>query len=483
MSGKKRSATAIEDDGEGTMAIFRPPIIRSGAAALNRALFTKKVDLVAAAVQDSRNISKYRQALDRSRKLLRLERISSIAPHPDKALAEKGRKCLLLAPEVNAQSPDTWGPDLTEGVQKQDLVIIPYELQLDYDYWSYYDIMTSVLPEDLHSELPTGFNTAGHVAHLNLREKYLPYKKVIAEVLLDKNAQIRTVINKVDNVGEESEFRTFQYELLAGTDDMQVQLFEGNCVFEFDYSKVYWNSKLETEHRRLIDLFTPGEVVADVMAGIGPFAVPAGKRGVFIWANDMNPESYRYLSEAIAKNKVSQFVRPFCQDGRSFIHEAADMVLAASQQGECALVPVKQPSRPAKGAPAAPRPAPKRIPIPATISHFVMNLPASAIEFLGCYRGLYAGQEALFAPATDTKLPLVHVHCFSFKRVKDTDEPLYRDDICERITRELGVTMKYGDAEVEGEVAIYNVRDVAPLKTMYCASFRIPREVAFAPRS
>lgn len=44
-------------------------------------------------------------------------------------------------------------------------------------------------------------------------------------------------------------------------------------------SKVYWNSRLETEHKRLVDTFKAGQVVVDVMAGIGPFAVPAAQRG------------------------------------------------------------------------------------------------------------------------------------------------------------------------------------------------------------
>lgn len=184
------------------------------------------------------------------------------------------------------------------------------------------DILTSVLPEEFHDDIPGGFNTAGHVgkplypfhlthspnpsppAHLNLRDRFLPFRRLIAEVLVDKNPVIKTVINKVDNVGSESQFRTFAYEVLAGPDDLNVKVTESNCVFEFDYSKVYWNSKLETEHRRLVDLFAPGEVVCDVMAGIGPFAVPAGKRGVFVWANDMNPESYKYMKLAIEKNKV-----------------------------------------------------------------------------------------------------------------------------------------------------------------------------------
>ena len=118
------------------------------------------------------------------------------------------------------------------------------------------------------------------------------------------------MINKVDNIGE-SEYRTFAYEVLAGPDDMEVEVRQLGCVFAFDYSKVYWNSKLDTEHARIVDLFQPGEVVCDVMAGIGPFAVPAGKKGVFVWANDKNPESYRYLQDAIQRNKV-RFLPDWC---------------------------------------------------------------------------------------------------------------------------------------------------------------------------
>jgi tRNA (guanine37-N1)-methyltransferase len=143
------------------------------------------------------------------------------------------------------------------------------------------------------------------LAHLNLRDEYLPYKKVIAEVIIDKNPGIRTVINKIDDVGTHSEFRTFQYEVLAGPDDMNVELSEGDCTFRFNYSKVYWNSRLQTEHKRLVDSFSPGEVVCDVMAGIGPFAIPAGKKGVFVWANDLNPDSYASMKDAVTRNKAS----------------------------------------------------------------------------------------------------------------------------------------------------------------------------------
>lgn len=74
---------------------------------------------------------------------------------------------------------------------------------------------------------------------------------------------------------------------------------------------------------------------------------------------------------------------------------------------------------------------------------------------------------------------MVHVHCFAAK----VDGPGPLDDICDRIEKEINVRLVPGDAETDGQVAIHEVRDVAPNKRMFCASFRVPPQVAFAPRS
>lgn len=342
--------------------------------------------------------------------------------------------------------------------------------------------MTSILPEDAQGEIPVGFAIVGHVAHLNLRDEYLPYKKVIAEVLIDKNPGIKTVINKVDDVGTHSEFRTFAYEVLAGPDDMDVEISEGDCIFKFNYAKVYWNSRLQTEHKRLVESFHPGEVVCDVMAGVGPFAIPAGKKGVFVCANDLNPESYAAMKDAVKRNKVDNFVHPFCEDGHTFIKSTADDLLALTASGENTITIPSKTRRSRTNPASTPIPAPKIITIPQTISHFVMNLPATAISFLPSFSGLYAGSEALFAPNTETKLPMVHVHCFSTKSDDNVKESL---EIAERVSKELGVEMRVGKEEEMGEenvVFVREVRDVAPKKRMFCASFRVPREVAFRSR-
>jgi tRNA (guanine37-N1)-methyltransferase len=167
-------------------------------------------------------------------------------------------------------------------------------------------------------------------------------------------------------------------------------------------------------------------------------------------------------------------VRPFCEDGHTFIRHAADDLLSLASKSENTISIPKLRSR--KAPSSAPIEPPTIITIPQTINHFVMNLPATAIDFLGSFNGLYHGHEELFEPHTKVKLPMVHVHCFSTKSEDNVKEGV---EICQRITERLGYEVKPGDEEL----VIYEVRDVAPKKRMFCASFRLPREVAFRSRS
>ena len=100
-----------------------------------------------------------------------------------------------------------------------------------------------------------------------------------------------------------------------------------------------------------------------------------------------------------------------------------------------------------------------------------MNLPATAISFLDAFIGLYKGKESLFEPHSETKRPMVHVYCFEVNHREGKAERA----ICQRISEALGCTIALDGEDVHLEA----VRDVAPLKQMWCASFRIPAEVLF----
>ncbi|KAL4775142.1 hypothetical protein BDW60DRAFT_214504 [Aspergillus nidulans var. acristatus] len=456
--------------------MFRPPVNRA-MRVLDRSFFKKTVPLSAATIFKNSDISRVRRALEQSKDILALPRLNTIQ---DIKQDDVVKKCLLLKETIRHDDTATWSPTINELVDNGIVGVGPFDLTLDYDYWLHSDIISAVLPEELLEEVPQGFTQVGHVAQLNLREQFIPWRHLIAQVLLDKNPTLRTVIRKTEDVGSQSEFRTFPYELLAGDSDMNVIQHEQDCEFRFDFSRVYWNSRLHTEHQRLVHLFKPGEMVCDVMAGVGPFAIPAGKKKIFVWANDLNPHGYEVMQDAVKRNKVFKFVTPFNQDGRNFIRWSA-RALQKWDPVTVTIQPRTKRTRDASGQVKETQPPPEVYTRPKVFHHYVMNLPGNALEFLDAFIGVYAGCEELFEPHTKEQLPMVHVYCFSGHSENEVDDHI---DICKRMSERLEYPITVedrvgGTGNTELELSIHNVRLVSPNKQMFCASFRLPREVAF----
>lgn len=90
------------------MSLFRPPLVRSASAILDRSLFSKTVPISAARIANNKNLSRYRGVLQKSKELLQIERLSSITTDPDAAFAAKGGKCMLLKPEIKHEGRGLW---------------------------------------------------------------------------------------------------------------------------------------------------------------------------------------------------------------------------------------------------------------------------------------------------------------------------------------------------------------------------------------
>lgn len=303
-----------------------------------------------------------------------------------------------------------------------------------------------------------------------MREQYLPYRHLIGEVLLDKNPNVRTVINKIEDVGSANPYRTFPYEVLAGPDDLNVTVSFCGCEFKFNFAKVYWNTRLNTEHERLISKFQEGEAVCDVMAGVGPFAIPAGRKHVFVSANDLNPDSHAGLSYAIKRNKVEDFVTADCIDGREFIRKATKEL--SDRNTTVALSRRKKMSKRPRRMSSPSKVASKTLRAPRSFQHYVMNLPASGVEFLDAFKGIYVRRSQEFSPHTPRELPMVHVYCFLEQKETEEED---RDAVCEAVSNHLGHKIFPSTPDTE----IHFVRRVSPRKKMFCVTFRLPPEIAF----
>ncbi|CAN0544622.1 unnamed protein product, partial [Ectocarpus sp. 8 AP-2014] len=72
--------------------------------------------------------------------------------------------------------------------------------------------------------------------------------------------------------------------------------------------------QLRSAHRNLSSV-----VVCDMMAGVGPFAIPLAKNGHRVFANDLNPDSYSALRDNGARNKIKPGLLTTGNDcGRAF---------------------------------------------------------------------------------------------------------------------------------------------------------------------
>lgn len=445
-----------------------PPINRS-MKELDRDFFHRDVPLVAARVGDPTFITKIGK--EARNDLLQLQGVSRIV----RLGTTENEKGILLRHDI--QNPETVINSVSERTaelfQQGKCTFEKYTLPLTYDYWKTEEILAAILPEDLLEEIPSGFTNVGHIAHMNIRDNYLPYRFLIGQVVLDKNKPlIRTVVNKLDAI--DTVYRTFAMEVLAGERDFIVEQSESGCRFRFDFSKVYWNSRLHTEHDRLIKTFSKGDAVCDVFAGVGPFAVPAGRKGVIVLANDLNPDSYECLVGNIGLNKTRDFVVPYNMDGQEFIKKSAQMLpeLQHENDGSLDLLPRRYSKN---------KPIPsEKIPIPSVFQHYVMNLPDSAISFLDGFIGIYSSSELrqkIFgsdATPTEEHLPWIHVHCFHKNdplEPEPTEEEIYED-----LRRRVSEAMQF-EIALE-KLHFHKVRKVAPTKIMYCISYKLPVEVA-----
>lgn len=301
-----------------------------------------------------------------------------------------------------------------------------HSIEVSYADWTVDEVLNKILPFD---EVPSSFEIVGHIAHVNLKDEWLAFQYIIGKVILDKNQpRIKTVVNKEGHI--DTKYRTFGMKVIAGSSENDwsiVTMKEEGCTFQLDFQQVYWNSRLAGEHRRLVhDIRTRsrGCTVADIMAGVGPFAVPltAAKLNpshIRVHANDLNPASYKYLNVNSTRNKCGEFLNTYNMDGRAFVHWLQEKEI--------------------------------------DFDHAIMNLPASAPEFLDAFRG-FQGKV----------MPEIHVHCFAAKLGGGQEEAIAR------CSRALG-------CQIENP-HVHLVRDVAPKKNMLCISFVLPHRARLLPK-
>lgn len=185
-----------------------------------------------------------------------------------------------------------------------------------------------------------------------------------------------------------------------------------------------------------------------MMAGIGPFAIPlAINQDYRVYANDLNPASYKYLVSNTKRNRCDARLRSYNLDGRDFIQHLIDQNVLFHE--------------------------------------VILNLPQSAVHFLDVFVGLHCKYNNADNALSDTDLVLPRIHVYSFTNNMDQPVQAVVEEVAKVLrcsVTDLGYDNSINIVSDENSLMIpchgHIVRDVAPRKLMICVSFTLPKSVA-----
>jgi tRNA (guanine37-N1)-methyltransferase len=231
--------------------------------------------------------------------------------------------------------------------------------QFELVYFCFLPEERIISPEDLLGFRPS-FEVVGDIAMVEDHDA-----ERVAAALMSTNKSIKTVIAPISDV--EGEFRTRRFRHVAGEARTVTLHRENGLRYRVDLEGAYFTPRLGTERQRIAGLVSPGDVVLDMFAGVGPFSLLLAKKGAKVIAMDKNPVAVKYLRENALLNKVNRI--------EILEGDAAELALRYENQAD----------------------------------HVIMNLPHSACEFL---------IPAMRAAKSEG---MVHYYCIA------PDDDLYRD--------------------------------------------------------
>ena len=226
-------------------------------------------------------------------------------------------------------------------------------------------------PEDLLGFRPS-FEVVGDIAMVEDNDA-----ERVAAALMSTSKSIKTVIAPISDV--EGEFRTRRFRHVAGEAGTVTLHREHGLRYRVDLEGAYFTPRLGTERLRIASLVSPGDVVLDMFAGVGPFALLLAKKGADVIAMDKNPVAVKYLRENALLNKINNI--------EILEGDAAELALHYENRAD----------------------------------HVIMNLPHSASEFL------------LPAMRAARSGGVVHYYCIAL------EEDLYKDEaLIRKAAEEIG---------------------------------------------
>jgi tRNA wybutosine-synthesizing protein 2 len=199
--------------------------------------------------------------------------------------------------------------------------------------------LSSIVPEG--TGLPQGYHLIGHVVLLTLKDESMPYAEQIGEATLQYDHRAKSVAVRVGQT--KGITRKPQYKVVAGTHDTVTVHTENGVKFMLDPMTITFSGGNKRERVMLPSRVQEGEVVVDMFACVGQFALHIAKHtDAKVFALEINPEAFSFLQKNIETNGLQGQVTAVLGDCRKtrpsaiatrvvmgYLHDTTDYLPAA----------------------------------------------------------------------------------------------------------------------------------------------------------
>ncbi len=170
------------------------------------------------------------------------------------------------------------------------------------------DLLKDTLSEKELEDVPSAFEIIGNkekaVAIIEIPDSLKRRKKLIAQAILEKHKNIKSILEKKS--ARKGVFRIRSYRILSGDRNTTVLHKESGCYFKLDPRKTYFSSREGTERLRLSEHIKDHENIMVFFSGIGVFPIILKKmnKSIKISGIEINPKAVKYFEYNCKLNKV-----------------------------------------------------------------------------------------------------------------------------------------------------------------------------------
>jgi tRNA wybutosine-synthesizing protein 2 len=175
--------------------------------------------------------------------------------------------------------------------------------------------ITNIIPIELINKIPKKWEKIGDILILKISDKLEKYKVEISEIYAEY-LRCKSVLNDIGGIN--GIYRIPKVELIYGSENTETMHLENGIKYILNPQKIMFSSGNMKERLRMSNISNENEVIVDLFAGIGYFSIPIAfySKPKKIFACEINPISFDYLSRNIVINHVTSKIKPILGDNK-----------------------------------------------------------------------------------------------------------------------------------------------------------------------